>query len=247
VIWPHGPGKLSEFLDHLNSIHESIQFTMETERDWHLPFLDIDIYRQSDGSLGHKVYRKPMHTNLYLNSTLTTILPTSRLYSHRARSLCDQESLHGEVEFLRTTFRQNGYSDRQIRQALNPPARVASTPEKPGSVAFLPYVSMTFNRNSRLLSRHNIKSVGLAPKKIPGFLQPVKYDLGLKDSWCVERALRVWSSLHWADWPFHQDQGKGAPVPHPSAASRQICRGRTKYQPGPPHPIPGHHHPIHQI
>jgi hypothetical protein len=24
VIWPHGPGKLSEFLDHLNSIHESI-------------------------------------------------------------------------------------------------------------------------------------------------------------------------------------------------------------------------------
>jgi hypothetical protein len=30
VIWPHGPSKLSEFLDHLNSIHESIQFTMET-------------------------------------------------------------------------------------------------------------------------------------------------------------------------------------------------------------------------
>jgi hypothetical protein len=35
-------------------------------------------------------------------------------------------------------------------------------------------------RISRLLARHDIKSVGLPPKKIPSFLQPVKDDLGLK-------------------------------------------------------------------
>jgi hypothetical protein len=58
VIWPPCPGKLLEFLDHLNSIHENIQFTMETERDGHLPFLDIDIHRKPDGSLGHEVCRK---------------------------------------------------------------------------------------------------------------------------------------------------------------------------------------------
>ncbi|KDR11794.1 uncharacterized protein LOC110836755 [Zootermopsis nevadensis] len=39
---------------------------------------------------------------------------------------------------------------------------------------------MTFNRISRLLARHNIKSVGLPPKKIPSFLRLVKDDLGLK-------------------------------------------------------------------
>ncbi|XP_021934007.1 uncharacterized protein LOC110836758 isoform X2 [Zootermopsis nevadensis] len=77
VIWPHGPGKLAEFLNHLNSIHKSIQFTMETEKDGHLPFLDIDIHRKPDGSLGHKVYRKPTHTDLYLNSNSR---PTNRLY-----------------------------------------------------------------------------------------------------------------------------------------------------------------------
>jgi hypothetical protein len=55
VNWPHGPGKQSEFLDQPNSIHESIQFTMETEKDGHLPFLDIDIHRKPDGSLDHKV------------------------------------------------------------------------------------------------------------------------------------------------------------------------------------------------
>jgi hypothetical protein len=68
VIWSHDPGKLSEFLKHLNSVHEIIQFTMETERDGQLPFLDIDIYSKPDGSQAHKFYHKPTHANLYLSS-----------------------------------------------------------------------------------------------------------------------------------------------------------------------------------
>jgi hypothetical protein len=51
---------------------------METERDGHLPFPDNDIYRKPDGSLGHRVYHKPTHTNLYLHA-ITTTLPTNRL------------------------------------------------------------------------------------------------------------------------------------------------------------------------
>jgi hypothetical protein len=58
--------------------------------------------------------------------------------------------------------------------------RVALLLEKPALVAFLPYVSTTFNRISRLLYRHNIKTVGLPLKMIPSFLQPVKDVLGLK-------------------------------------------------------------------
>ena len=40
---------------------------MEIEEAGHLPFLDIDIYRKMDCSLGHKVYWKLTHTNLYLH------------------------------------------------------------------------------------------------------------------------------------------------------------------------------------
>jgi hypothetical protein len=65
VIWPHDQEKLTEFLEHLTVLHNNIQFTMEKEG--HLPFLDIDIYRKTDGSLGHAVYRKPTHTILYLH------------------------------------------------------------------------------------------------------------------------------------------------------------------------------------
>jgi hypothetical protein len=67
VIWPRGPDKLKDFLNYLNTIRQCINFTMETETEGHLPFLDIDFYRSPGGSLGH--------TNVYLN-----IHPTSKLY-----------------------------------------------------------------------------------------------------------------------------------------------------------------------
>jgi len=118
VIWPHGQDKLQDFLNHINGLHKKIQFTMEIEKDVHLPFLDIDIYRKNDGCLGHKVYRKPTHTNLYLQhsshhhpankqSVLTSL-------THRARTLCDQDSLQQELDFLTSVFKLNGYSPRQI-------------------------------------------------------------------------------------------------------------------------------------
>ena len=67
VVWPQGTEKLERFLNHLNGFHRNIQFTMEKERDGHLAFFDIDTYRRTDGSLGHKVYRKPTNNILYLN------------------------------------------------------------------------------------------------------------------------------------------------------------------------------------
>jgi len=84
------------------------------DRDGHLPFLDIDIYWRPDGALGHKIFRKPTDTNLYLNpgshhypsntqGVLSTLL-------HRTRALCDKESLHDEMDFLKTTFKENGFS-----------------------------------------------------------------------------------------------------------------------------------------
>jgi hypothetical protein len=52
--------------------------------------------------------------------------------------------------------------------------------DNPDSVTFLPYVGTIFNRISRVMSQHNIKSVGLPPKKACSFLRPVKDNLGLR-------------------------------------------------------------------
>jgi hypothetical protein len=40
--------QLKDFLNHLNDIHQCIQFTLETETEGYLPFLDTDIYRRPD-------------------------------------------------------------------------------------------------------------------------------------------------------------------------------------------------------
>jgi len=91
---------------------------MEIEDEGHLPFLDIDIYRKMDGSLRHRVYRKPTHTNLYLyqkshhhpankHSVFSSLV-------HTATALCDQESLAPELTFFTHVFKQNGYSHQQI-------------------------------------------------------------------------------------------------------------------------------------
>jgi hypothetical protein len=155
-----------------------------TENEGHLPFLDINTYRRPDGPRGHRVYRKATHTNLYLNadshhhpSNKQAVLST---LVHRARALCNQESLHAELVFLKNVFRQNVYSDRQIHRVLNRRPNMSQPEDNPDSVAFLPYVGTIFNRISGVLSRHNIKSVGLPPKKLSGFLRPVKDNLGLR-------------------------------------------------------------------
>ena len=57
---------MSVFLEHLNSLHPSIEFTMEMEEGGSLPFLDTLIKRNKDGTVDTSVYRKPTHTDHYL-------------------------------------------------------------------------------------------------------------------------------------------------------------------------------------
>jgi hypothetical protein len=64
---------------------------------------------------------------------------------HRARALCNHNSLHDELEFMRDTYSQNSYSNWQIHRALNPIIRVAPLKNQPDSGVFLLYVGLIFN------------------------------------------------------------------------------------------------------
>ena len=58
--------EVEPLLDHLNSVRPTIKFTMELERDGSLLFLDTKLTRSEGGALDVTVFRKPTHTDRYL-------------------------------------------------------------------------------------------------------------------------------------------------------------------------------------
>ena len=54
-------------LVHLNLIEPSVQFTCEIEENRYLPYLDILLKHNLDGTISTTVYRKPTRTERYLD------------------------------------------------------------------------------------------------------------------------------------------------------------------------------------
>ena len=70
---------VDSFHDHLNSIDLCIQFTIERESDGQLPFLDILLNREEEGSISTSVYRSPPTQISICAFTPTTLQPTNEL------------------------------------------------------------------------------------------------------------------------------------------------------------------------
>ena len=67
VVWPHRRRSLAQFLEHLNNQNNNIKFTMKTEDNRSLPFLDVLVSRNKDRSISHQEFRKRTHTDRYLH------------------------------------------------------------------------------------------------------------------------------------------------------------------------------------
>jgi hypothetical protein len=94
--------------------------------------------------------------------------------------LCDEDSMQATLGFVKNIFKQNGYNDWQICRALNHHLHLDLEDNKPNSIAFMPFVGTIFNRISRVLAQHNIKSLGLPHVKLFSLLHPVKDSVRLR-------------------------------------------------------------------
>ena len=99
---------VQQFLDHLNGVEPSIQFTVELESDGKLPF-PLDVFQQDpDGSISTNVYRKATHMERYLD-----------FMSHHplAHKLAVVKTLRGKAEAICLDVTTKDQT-RRIRQAL---------------------------------------------------------------------------------------------------------------------------------
>ena len=95
-----------EFFHHISQVDTSIKFTMEeTGPNGSIPFLDLLITPEADGTLTTKLYRKPTHPDQYLqwdsNHNLASKYSVINTLTHRAKTLCSTpDSTKQELEHL---------------------------------------------------------------------------------------------------------------------------------------------------
>ena len=103
----HKEANKQGFLQHINSVDPAIRFTVEDNKeDGSIPFLDTIVKPEVDGSLPITVYRKPTHTDQYLqwdsHHHLSAKFSVIQTLSHRAFTMCSNpELLQKEKEHLR--------------------------------------------------------------------------------------------------------------------------------------------------
>ena len=114
-----------QFLQHINTVDPSIQFTVEEAKgDGSIPFLDTIIRPEEDGSFTIGVYRKPTHTDLYLpwdsNHNIAAKYSVINTLTHRAHTICSTPGLaEQELQHLEEVLGACKYPRWAIKKIFN--------------------------------------------------------------------------------------------------------------------------------
>ena len=97
---------IEPFTQHLNAQHTNIQWTSELEADGKLPMIVTLTTRMTDGSLKFSVYRKPTHTDQYLqfqsHQPMEHKMGVIRTLTHRADTIIsDPQDKEREIKQLK--------------------------------------------------------------------------------------------------------------------------------------------------
>ena len=144
--------------------------TVEEENDHQLPFLDVCVKRELDGTLSTSVYRKPTYSGLLMkyDSFVPIEFKRSIIYGlvNRAWRICSSETnFQRDVDYLKCLFSANGYPERFVvkcvktvinRKGLDVVSPVYGPERKPVFIS-LPYCGTNSLQLKRQLKRILLK------------------------------------------------------------------------------------------
>ena len=138
------------------------------EEDEQIPFLDVCVHLQDDGSLKTTVYRKPTHTDQYLNWDSNHHLDHKRsvvrtLYNRVETHFSDTEDRVKEINHIQKVLRVNGYTKWALKipnqkdKAERQKQKQASIPSgPPPPLVGLPYVKGLSEELQRIFKKHGV-------------------------------------------------------------------------------------------
>ena len=155
---------VEEFLKHLNNLHPRIKFTTETLNNNKIAFLDTEINVNEDNSIKFKIYRKPTHTDQYLNFSsnhhIMQKLGIVNTFYHRSdNNITDEQDKRQEEERIKTNLRECGYPEWALKKK-NKERKIdtdAEGKEKPYVV--IPYVKGTSEKIGKIYKKYQVKPI----------------------------------------------------------------------------------------
>ena len=122
-VWPHGLPSLLEYFDFLNSVHPSINFTLEHTGDTGtLSFLDTLFKVSETGQYTTELFIKPMSANVILHfdsaQPMTVKRATARSQFLRALRIASSgDPTERSLDKIDRLFQSNGYPPATLRKA----------------------------------------------------------------------------------------------------------------------------------
>ena len=166
------------FLQHINSVDPAIKFTVEDNKeDVSIPCLDTIVKPEADGTLSIAVYRKPTHTDQYLqwdsNHHLSAKFSVIHTLSHRASTVCSKpELLQQEKDHCRKVLTKCKYpkwtldkvekrlnrSTRQVTDGVTTSGQPATNEVKNKVHIVIPYTQGLCESIKKICGRYGIQT-----------------------------------------------------------------------------------------
>ncbi|XP_062716162.1 uncharacterized protein LOC134291848 [Aedes albopictus] len=126
-----------------NSLNPKITFTAEVEVNGQLPFLDLLVIRQEDGSVKTDWYAKPISSGRILNyfsfHSTDQKLAVVNNFIDRVRSLSTIRTREQQDQLIHQHLHKNDYPHTLINRLLHQPRRSEDT-DKPAVYRSIPYI-----------------------------------------------------------------------------------------------------------